>query len=115
MKYPEWYIQNIEEPIREVVYKLRNSGVNTICSCGHKMWVQFEASDPTTIFWNIFNVMNEMKIKDWRIEVSQESMGGNMFPQFGQLYVGRKSCDNHANNSDAATLIRIRESFNKKS
>ena len=36
----DWYEENIEEPVREVVRALRNKGYNTECSCGHEMYVQ---------------------------------------------------------------------------
>ena len=34
-----WYDQ-IEEPIRPLVRKLRDNGINTISSCGHDMSIQ---------------------------------------------------------------------------
>lgn len=37
----DWY-STIEEPVREIVRQLRDNGINTICSCGHEMWVQAE-------------------------------------------------------------------------
>lgn len=35
-----WYEENIEEPIRDVVKHLRDNGFNTECSCGHEMSIQ---------------------------------------------------------------------------
>jgi hypothetical protein len=35
----EFYM-NIEGPIRELVHRLRDAGVNTTSSCGHEMYVQ---------------------------------------------------------------------------
>ena len=35
-----WYKENIEEPIRDLVRALRNKGFNTESSCGHKMTIQ---------------------------------------------------------------------------
>lgn len=35
-----WYEEHIEDPLKEIVRYLRNRGVNTECSCGHKMWIQ---------------------------------------------------------------------------
>ena len=35
-----WYEQNIEKPVRDVVKLLRDNGFNTICSCGHKKYIQ---------------------------------------------------------------------------
>ena len=36
----DWYKENIEEPIRDIVKYLRNNGINTECSCGHEMYIQ---------------------------------------------------------------------------
>ncbi len=33
----DWYDQHIEDPLKGIVRYLRNNGINTICSCGHKM------------------------------------------------------------------------------
>ena len=41
-KYPEWYYEFIEEPVRDLVFLLRNNGFNTFCSCGHDMTVEME-------------------------------------------------------------------------
>ena len=35
-----WYNQNIEEPVREIVRHLRDNGFNTVSSCGHEMEIQ---------------------------------------------------------------------------
>jgi hypothetical protein len=35
----DWYSENIEEPLREIVRALRNAGVNTTNSCGHEMYI----------------------------------------------------------------------------
>jgi len=36
----DWYKQFIENPLRDLVYILRNNGFNTECSCGHDMYIQ---------------------------------------------------------------------------
>lgn len=38
----DWYDIYIEEPIRDIVKLLRNNGINTTSSCGHKMTVECE-------------------------------------------------------------------------
>lgn len=35
-----WYEENIEEGIRDLVRYLRNNGINTECSCGHEKYIQ---------------------------------------------------------------------------
>ena len=40
-KFP-WYENAIESEVRELVYHLRNSGINTTCSCGHEMSIQVD-------------------------------------------------------------------------
>ena len=39
LKQENWYEETIEPEIREIVFLLRNAGINTRGSCGHKMWV----------------------------------------------------------------------------
>ena len=36
----DWYKDNIESEVRGVVRLLRDNGVNTECSCGHKQYIQ---------------------------------------------------------------------------
>ena len=38
----DWYEKHIEEPIRPLVKLLRENGYNTMCSCGHEMYVERE-------------------------------------------------------------------------
>ena len=38
----DWYERNIEEPIRPLFCLLRDNGINTVCSCGHEMYVECE-------------------------------------------------------------------------
>jgi len=35
----DWY-SCIEEPVRDLIKHLRNNGINTVCSCGHEMYIQ---------------------------------------------------------------------------
>ncbi len=41
----DWYEKNIEIEVRDVVKLLRDNGINTECSCGHKKYVQCQ-------YWN---------------------------------------------------------------
>ena len=38
----DWYEDNIEEGLSELVKYLRNNGVNTLCSCEHDGYIQSE-------------------------------------------------------------------------
>ena len=69
-KYPVWYLDAIEGGLREIVYKLRNNGINTTCSCGHGRWIQCASFDPTSEIPNVNAVLLQMKIKSWRILVT---------------------------------------------
>lgn len=64
-----WYKFNIEEPIREIVKRLRNNGINTFCSCGHNMWIECQTCDPTTDLMTIFNVLVTMGIKKYKVSI----------------------------------------------
>lgn len=37
---PDGWYENIEEPLKEIVYILRNNGVNTTNSCGHNLEIE---------------------------------------------------------------------------
>ena len=43
-KKRDWY-DCIELAVRDVVKELRNNGINTTCSCGHKMVIQGDSVD----------------------------------------------------------------------
>jgi len=43
LSLPDWY-KCIEDPLKEIVYKLRNNGFNTTNSCGHKMYIEIDIS-----------------------------------------------------------------------
>jgi len=57
MKYPEWYRKYIEEPVRDIVYILRNNGFNTTCSCGHNMTIEIDMS--WDALENLYNCLAE--------------------------------------------------------
>jgi len=63
-----WYEESIEEPIRGIVRALRDNGVNTTCSCGHKMYVEADIIPDgmlQTIHKTLFNYLaeNDREIK----------------------------------------------------
>ena len=64
-----WYKINIEKPTREIIKNLRNNGINTFCSCGHKLWIQCETYDPTEDLNTIFCVLVTMNIKQYRVNI----------------------------------------------
>ena len=70
-----WY-QNIEPKIRELVFRLRNAGINTECSCGHGMWIQCQSLDQYSELRTIYNVMIEMAILDYQAVVHDEVNNG---------------------------------------
>lgn len=58
-KHDDWY-DRIEEPVREVVRRLRNAGINTTCSCGHDMYIECDTTldgeimDIHNVLWHYF-------------------------------------------------------------
>ncbi len=73
-----WYSTHVEKPIREIVYALRNHGINTICSCGHDGIIMFDAFPKDTEEW-IHIAMNSIGIspEHYRIEIDKNN--GTMF------------------------------------
>ena len=59
----------IEETVRPYVKELRDSGINTTCSCEHEGYIEAESNDPTTEQGRIFNVMTTMGVKEWTAEL----------------------------------------------
>ena len=86
----DWY-DNIEEGVRDIVRALRNNGINTICSCGHDMYVQFESyNDPTHEHWTVYNVMTELGYKEFTIEFRYEFRETGQ-SHYGEIKIGRRN------------------------
>ncbi len=68
----DWYEQ-IEEPIRPLVKLLRDNGINTTSSCGHKMYVQADLmldGQLEVIHKTLFNYLAEKKLSlNYDVEV----------------------------------------------
>ena len=59
------FYDNLEEPIRELVKVLRNNGINTTCSCGHKMSIEADIIPDGQLFIihkTIFNYLAKQKL-----------------------------------------------------
>lgn len=80
------WIDNIEEPIRDVVKLLRDNGFNTTCSCGHEMYVEgdivmdYELNRLHILLWNhcsennksiSYEITFEVKVSEGFIEYSR--------------------------------------------
>ncbi len=85
---PEWY-QCIEKPVRKIVYALRNHGINTECSCGHEMYVQFLTCDPTTTLRDIYNALAGLGISDYTVAFNRDVMAGHIY-EHGEIRFRKK-------------------------
>ena len=54
----DWY-DRIEEPVRELVRVLRNNGFNTVCSCGHDLYVQMAWDGYDEETRDLYNLLHE--------------------------------------------------------
>lgn len=76
----EFYNQ-IEEPIRDLVKVLRDNGINTVCSCGHKMYIEADIipDGALQIIHNVlYNYFSEhSKPINYKIEVTVECIEGD--------------------------------------
>ncbi len=68
-----WYEENIEENIRNIVFALRNIGINTTCSCGHEMWIECDSNDPTTEKRNIITQLWMLGFKNFDLTLKIKS------------------------------------------
>ena len=89
----DWYQEYIEKPVREIIKNLRDNGINTICSCGHGMWIQCETYEEYHDLNTIYNVLIEMGISDYMVNVCDTVQNGHrnkhleiMIPVNGQYY-----------------------------
>ena len=69
---PHWYKINVDERVREIVYELRNAGINTTnsCGCNKDEWtVEADCLDPTTELRSIYNVMDKLNVKSYNVTI----------------------------------------------
>ena len=62
-----WYKNNIEKPVRKIVKNLRNQGINTQCSCGHRLYIQCGSIDIFEELRTIYNVLVTMNIDTYQV------------------------------------------------
>ena len=72
----DWYLINIEEPIRDIVMALRNNGINTFCSCGHEMYIECEYYEDEEL-QDIYCVLTELGYDKYRVEIMDDVNDGN--------------------------------------
>jgi len=83
----DWYDENIEEPVREIVRLLRNNGFNTECSCGHDMYVQceYDMRDGTS---DLHRLLFHNGFQNYTIHICHQVMDGHTYIhadiQFGE-------------------------------
>lgn len=68
------FYNEIESGVRRFVFLLRNSGINTECSCHHEGYIQCQTIDPTTEISRIKTVMIEEGIEDFEIEIRETGL-----------------------------------------
>lgn len=80
---------DIEEPIRDLVKVLRDNGINTTCSCGHKMYIEADLIPDGTlqaIHKLVFNYLVEAKLPiDYDIEIRLEARKGLLWRTFAYI------------------------------
>lgn len=59
----------IEEGVREWVFRFRNRGINTECSCHHEGYIQCQTVDPTTEIREIKTVLLEYDVEKFEINI----------------------------------------------
>lgn len=78
----DWYEENIEEPVRDLVMLLRDNGFNTECSCGHEMYIQCQLLDVEELE-RVINLLIENNFINFTIiTVMCFSEGVRMSPSF---------------------------------
>ena len=78
VEMPNWYDQNIEEPVRELVKLLRENGFNTESSCGHELYVQCQYS-PDGELQRLHDLLFNTGYKQYEITVSIKVIDGCLY------------------------------------
>ena len=83
----------IEEPVRELVRRLRDSGINTTCSCGHEMYVQVDlVSDGFlhTIHRTVYDWLVESNTEEpeYQIDIHMVVRRGIVSQCFANIHIG---------------------------
>jgi len=51
-RYPDWYTA-LEEGVRDLIFYLRNRGINTTCSCHHEWYIQVDCqAEDLRMMWS---------------------------------------------------------------
>lgn len=94
----DWYEENIEEGVRDVVRLLRDNGFNTTHSCHHDMFVQLDAAPfvgglpMEALHTLLYNYLRDRKEPvSFEVEVRHKVHGGCiMYTHATVLLTGRK-------------------------
>lgn len=76
-----WYVEYIEEPVRNLVKLLRNNGFNTVSSCGHEMYVQCEYLVDGEL-QRLHNLLFNSGYRNYTITVHIQVMEGHLYQHF---------------------------------
>ena len=74
----DWYEEYIEEPVRKTVRLLRDNGFNTVCSCGHKMYIQCSYITDGEIM-RLDNLLFNNGHRDYKIDLSVHRKEGHIY------------------------------------
>ena len=85
----------IEEPVRELVRRLRDSGVNTVCSCGHEMYVQADLiidGQLQTMHKIVYNWLVDVNTgePDYQIDIHMVVKRGIIAQCFANIHIGEE-------------------------
>lgn len=74
----DWYVENIEEPIRKEVKLLRENGFNTECSCGHTRYVQCQCMLDGEL-WRLDKLLYNNGYENYTIVVDIKRIDGHIY------------------------------------
>ena len=78
MTAENWYEKYIESPIRPLVRLLRDNGINTESSCGHKLSIQCQYLIDGEI-QRLDNLLFNNGYRNYRIDISVKRVDGNIY------------------------------------
>ena len=88
------FYDSLEPEIRDIVKALRNAGINTTCSCGHKMYVEADIIPDgmlQTIHKTVFNYLAETGNRiQYSVVITLEQDIAGLSRCYARIQIGEK-------------------------
>ena len=107
----DWYEDNIEEGVRDVVKLLRDNGFNTECSCHHEMYVQCQYS-PDGQIHRLHRLLFNNGFRNYEIAMTHTVTNGHSYDTMDINLTDRKKVERRDIGLDRESVVaRLEEAI----